>query len=132
MTLPPNVVEIPLREVAKAIFFDLRVYEAGLKFNRNVLMARNAIQPPANFINEQSLVLPKTVSSPSTWTLTGATDNTVTIMVSSSPVHVYVLRDTGLLDLGSHTMLILTSPLLNMTLVNESTSVDSEIEIIHA
>jgi len=132
MNLPPTVVEMPLRDSARVLYFDLKAYESGRKFHRNVLAARNAVAPAANFITEQTLVVPSS-STPTeaTHTFQGTPGNVVTVMAASAPLRVRVTRDTGVCDLGLQTLMILTSPCLSITLVNESAQ-PVDVELIHA
>lgn len=134
MSTPPTTIDLPLRETSKTLLLDLRVTEVGRKLHRNVLVARNAIVPPANFTTEQTLRIlrPATANPGTSHVLQGTPGNTVTVMCSTAPVQVKVTRDTGIHDLGLQTLLVLSSPILQLELVNNDVLADVDVEIIHA
>lgn len=135
MSTPPMVVSLPLREVPKSLIVDLRIYEVGRKIHRNVLMARDAVVPPANLTMEQTLTIPhRTSATVPSHTVIGTPGNTLTVMTASAPLRVRVTSNTGVHDLGLMTLLVFTSEILSLVLENESDDAtkDADVEIIHA
>lgn len=134
MSTPPTTIDLPLRETSKTLLVDIKVSEVGRRLHRNVLAARNAIVPPANFTTEQTLRIlrPATASPGTSHVLQGAPGNTVTVVCATAPLQIKVTRDTGVLDLGLQTLFVMSSPLLSLELLNHDVLQDVDVEIIHA
>lgn len=130
MSQPPVVALPPMADAVRAILVDLRCYEIGRRTHRNVLMARNTVNP-ANFVAEQSLTLKGSAAvSGKSHTIQGTDGNTVTLMTATAPLRVRVTRDTGVLDLGPQTMLVLTSEILSLQIENEAEA-EVDVQLIH-
>lgn len=131
MALPPDVVELPLREIPRTLMFDLKGYEVGRRLHRNVLMARTAIRPSTNFISEQTLTLDAVGGTATSHNLEGKPGNRVTVMCASAAVRMVLTTSAGVLDLGLLPFFIITSEILALAITNESAD-PIDVELIHA
>jgi hypothetical protein len=124
MSFGPNINSIPTpgsNSLGKTLVLDLACSVATSRYIRNVMNVRAAVQNPSGgFLDQQvELTVAPSGGPISTEVLVAPSGNAVTVVSSDSPVHILVtLPSNEQVDLGLNTLFIVTTSILNITLLN--------------
>lgn len=122
----------PWATVDRTLYVDVKAYLASVKYNRNVLSTRVAAKSKNNVAQDQTFLLPQSGDgqAPTEYLYKGIANNQMTVVSSNRPIHVVITRESGELDLGMQTILILSSPILSLRFTNTENKGDAEVNLI--
>lgn len=122
----------PWTTVDRTLYVDVKAYLASVRYNRNVLSTRVGAKSKNNVAQDQTFLLPKAGAgqAPADYLYKGIANNQMTIVSSNRPIHVVLTRESGELDLGMQTILILSSPIISLRFANTENAGDAEVNLI--
>lgn len=122
----------PWATVDRTLYVDVKAYLASVKYNRNVLSTRVGVKSKNNVALDQTFLLPKAgyQQANNAYEYRAVPNNQMVIVSSNRPVRVILTRESGELDLGLQTILILSSPMISLRITNTENIGDAEINLI--
>lgn len=122
----------PWATVDRTLYVDVKAYLASVKYNRNVLSTRVGVKSKNNVALDQTFLLPKTghQQANNAYEYRAVPNNQMVIVSSNRPVHIILTRESGVLDLGLQTILILSSPIISLNITNTENIGDAEVNLI--
>lgn len=122
----------PWQSVDRALYIDVNAYLASVRMNRNVLSARVGMRSANNIVTDQTFILTRSDKhrADAYYEVAAKAGNVSTVLASNRPVHVVLKRESGELDMGEQTLLIVTSPIVSLKVTNRQTDGDAEINLI--
>jgi hypothetical protein len=122
----------PWATVDRTLYVDVKAYLASVKYNRNVLSTRVGVKSKNNVALDQTFLLPKAghQQANNAYEYRAVPNNQMVIVSSNRPVHIILTRESGVLDLGLQTILILSSPIISLNITNTENIGDAEVNLI--
>jgi hypothetical protein len=122
----------PWATVDRTLYVDVKAYLASVKYNRNVLSTRVGVKSKNNVALDQTFLLPKAgrQQANTAYEYRAVPNNQMVIVSSNRPVRIILTRESGVLDLGLQTILILSSPIISLNIMNTENIGDAEVNLI--
>lgn len=122
----------PWATVDRTLYVDVKAYLASVRYNRNVLSTRVGVKSKNNVALDQTFLLPKAgrQQANNAYEYRAVPNNQMVIVSSNRPVRIILTRESGVLDLGLQTILILSSPIISLNITNTENIGDAEINLI--
>jgi hypothetical protein len=122
----------PWATVDRTLYVDVKAYLASVKYNRNVLSTRVGVKSKNNVALDQTFLLPKAgrQQANNAYEYRAVPNNQMVIVSSNRPVRIILTRESGVLDLGLQTILILSSPIISLNIMNTENIGDAEVNLI--
>ena len=122
----------PWATVDRTLYVDVKAYLASVKYNRNVLSTRVGAKSKNNVALDQTFLLPAAghQQANNAYEYRAVPNNQMVIVSSNRPVRIILTRESGVLDLGLQTILILSSPIISLNIMNTENIGDAEVNLI--
>ena len=122
----------PWATVDRTLYVDVKAYLASVKYNRNVLSTRVGAKSKNNVALDQTFLLPAAghQQANNAYEYRAVPNNQMVIVSSNRPVRIILTRESGVLDLGLQTILILSSPIISLVVTNTENIGDAEVNLI--
>jgi hypothetical protein len=122
----------PWATVDRTLYVDVKAYLASVRYNRNVLSTRVGVKSKNNVALDQTFLLPKAgrQQANNAYEYRAVPNNQMVIVSSNRPVRIILTRESGVLDLGLQTILILSSPIISLNITNTENIGDAEVNLI--
>ena len=122
----------PWATVDRTLYVDVKAYLASVKYNRNVLSTRVGAKSKNNVALDQTFLLPAAghQQANNAYEYRAVPNNQMVIVSSNRPVRIILTRESGVLDLGLQTILILSSPIISLNITNTENIGDAEVNLI--